>query len=319
MPGKRLVPLIAILLLVVVVAASTSAAVPRPSTVARTLLVIDGAYAGALNGYDGCRPVAEVMTTGTVGAPNKQVMSVRLEPCVLRMGGNMEPAFYQWVADSLAGQHHKRDIELVRATWNGAVTHRFGVEDALITSVEFPAFDGSLNALTNMTVTLAGASIRALPPGSAPFVKLDPNVLRAYAFKVTANQQHLTYAASVSEIGARLEPADVQAILTSRSGTASASMRIDDVRLVVSPKEQSLVPWAHGFLFNGSGQEISIVVEALTQNLKDPLFELTLSGVGVTGGNFAFPAATASEQTIPRITYDLYVEELAFVVKPAWS
>lgn len=326
MSRSRLLGPVAFLVLLLLVAATVIApAGNRSYSAPRYALSIDGADVGMVSSYSGCRATGEVTTSivGTEQATEKRITGLRYEPCALVLGPNMRPAVYDWIREAFELKHTRKSVMISVLDHNARETGRIELRDAIITGVTLPALDASSKDAATITLTLTPEAMVALKGSNAPISATSATKSPAWlvsSFRVDLNGVPQAGVARMSPIEFTVDTATDTIGATRDATRAPSQASWSDVSVTVSSARPGDFPqWADDFLVQGNSQdtrERSLKVTYLKPNLKDALFEVTLGGVGIFGGDIFFPATTSGAgDSVARETYLLYVETGNFTNK----
>ncbi len=141
-------------------------AIPPPTPYAGSWLVyVDGQFAGRLadGSLDGCGVEGAVVEQrlGTDSVVRKSVGSIRFTDCLLSVGADMSPAFWQWINGTFTNQFQRKSVVLRRipVAWGdgtiNAPTIEIEIPLALIDGIAIPTLRRSDTAGVSIDVSLA--------------------------------------------------------------------------------------------------------------------------------------------------------------------
>lgn len=321
----RYVPFVFVAILAVLSAGVIAPAAKVSYSASRYVLEVDGQPVG-LAAVSGCRPVANVVTTQTPGATStKHVGGMAFEPCAITLSGAPSAPLATWMGATLEGKRVTKDFALHRLDHNMKVLETTMGRQAIVSAIVFPTFDATSKDAAPLRLELTAEALSlAKGSGQTPGVVMGKqSKAHASNFLVTLDNVSLLGVVRVEGLSVRLPPAPAAAGTSRVPTSAPAPPEVGDVSLVVSTaKAQPLSQWAEDFLVNGNNapsNEKTLKVTALASNSKDPLYDVTLTGVGVFGGDLYFPQGAAEASAMPRSTFLLYAEDATFQPHAAWS
>jgi hypothetical protein len=174
-PGSCLPSLV---VLATVLAAPVSAATsPLADRATVSALMIDGAAAGGVLGWDGGDARSGASATATMGtATGKLPTGVTYAPLSMRVAFPPAPAVAAWVNEMAAGRAGPRTVVVADADATGRLVEAYELSGAALIEVEFPEFNGARTTLAVMRLVFAGASGGAVsPPASLSGVSTPAN------------------------------------------------------------------------------------------------------------------------------------------------
>jgi len=276
------------------------------------MLELEGQAAGYIHSVEGGEPFASVVAEAAdaKGVVRKSPGPLAYEPIRLSFGSGMGVTVYQWMADMLTGSQTAKNGAIVFLNYNGSEQSRLEFAKGLITEITFPALDAASKdqarfvltlrpATTNVSKASAGAKGPSASTkkqknwsGANFRLKLDglstSNVIKIDAITVTQ--------AVTGELDSViLQPVDIPNVVFA-------------VR-EVDAKEVS--DWFDDFIIKGnSSKERNGTLEFLETNLKDTLFALTLSNVGII--RIHRERSEQGAEVIARVRVTSYCEAMTF-------
>ena len=282
---------------------------PRAPTGATSFaLELDGAPAGLARSAAGGDAVADVVVepSGPDGIQRKHLGAVRYTDIVLTCGIDMEPSFWSWLVDTVAGKSSPRDGALRILDFDRKEREVAKFTNAVVTEIGLPALDAASKDAFQLTVRIAAERVQRQRGSGA-----------SEAGTVKGGKQALVSNFRVSLDGLDLDSVARVGPLTLRRPLAEAA-EIPDLELTLSQAgSDSIVDWHRTFVIegnNGEKEEKSGSIALLDPARRDTLLQVDLTGVGI----FALERTTAAGGTdaISRITTRMYCEEMRLVPAP---
>lgn len=292
----------------------------------RVALELGGVPAGlpsfAAGGDATADVVAEKLGTSTVR--RKHLAGVRYTDILLTCGLDMGTAFWTWLADALASQQTTRDGALVVLDYDFKEVQRLTFQHALVTQIGFPALDAGSKDSARLAVRLSPELTRLQKPSGKPsygksLVSGKQKKWLASNFRVTIPGLDLTKVNRVEALTVDVV-AEEHAIGEARIYEQTvAELTVPDVELTVPESHAAdLRAWHEDFVINGnndSSHEKTGSIEMLSPDLRDVLFRLDLTGLGIYA--LADAPIEAGSEGIRRVKAKLYCEEMRLATTPA--
>jgi hypothetical protein len=174
-PGSCLPSLV---VLATVFAAPVSAATTSlPDRATGSALMIDGAAAGGVLGWDGGDARSGASATGTRGTATGTLSTgVTYAPLSMSVAFPPAPAVAAWVNDMAAGRAGPRTMVVADVGATGRVVEAYELSGAALIEVEFPEFNAARTSLAVMRLIFVGASGGLVsPPASLGAVSTPAN------------------------------------------------------------------------------------------------------------------------------------------------
>jgi len=282
---------------------------PRaPTGTTAFALELDGAAAGFPRSAAGGDAVGEVVVepAGPDGIQRKHLGAVRYTDIVLSCGIDMEPSFWSWLADTVAGKSSPRGGALRILDFDRKERELVTFTNAVVTEIGFPALDGASKDAFQLTVRIAAESVERQRGSGASVTGSVKGVKQALVsnFRVSLDGLNLDRVARVGPLTLRRRLAE--------------EAEIPDVELTLSQAgSDSIVDWHRAFVIEGrnsDADEKSGSIALLDPALRDTLLQVDLTGVGI----FSLERTEAAGRTdaISRITTRMYCEEMRLVPAP---
>lgn len=276
------------LLLGLLIAAGTArlmSAESRTNLGDRAAVTINGAIYGGLLGWSGGEARGIVQTSGT----KKQIGKVVYDPVVLEVSGVLQAPLAGVVADFCAGS--STPVALLLHATNFPTLE---ASNAVLTKVELPALDGGSKESVRILLTFSVSSTRALA-GPAAAIPLGAKSKAALAsnFRLTVEGLPSNRIAAVSSL-----------VISRESG----KLDVSNLSISISSADaEAWTQWRDSFLLQGKNsdaQEKSGTLSLLDPAMKNPLFSLALSQVGLVRLN----RSPGDGESVSRVEAEVYVE-----------
>src|SRR5262245_16788903 len=284
------------------------------------VLELDGKVVGFLQAAEGGEVFGEIVEepAGPDGVVRKSISRALFAPIKIAFGTGMAKELYDWLSSVLAHKPTAKSGAIVFLDFNFKERRRIEFEDALITEIVFPALDVGSKDTAKMTVTLEAAKTRfsdAFSGGS--FSGFGTKTQKKWSvsnfrFKITGLENAcdrviridaIKITQPVSNVGDVRIPVRTPGVLG-----------IPSLVLEVAEKDsEDFRDWLSDFVIKGAASqtdERSGSIELLDQSLKDALFTVVLSQIGIVSVRSLRSENGAG--VIARATVELYCEEMAF-------
>jgi hypothetical protein len=280
----------------------------------RFLLDLDGLACGFLSSFEGGALAADVIAQPGRGFFDKKHLGPpQPEELVLRAGLGLHGSFYDWLAQTWAGKATRRSGAIVSTDANLKARSEREFDDALVSAVAFPALDAGAKTAGELTVRLAPQAVRtkkgsgqAMPGPAAKQKKWLPS-----NFRLELGGLDCKKVSKIDGFEVRQE-ATAEAPGERRSATRRATkVEFPNLRVrLAESTAQTWVDWFEDFVVagnNGDRAEKSGRIVLLAPDLKSPLGEVRLFGVGIFRLDRE-PAQAATAAALLRA--DLYCERM---------
>ena len=303
---------IAVLLLAASLVVVGIAAAERSYVAGRFALEIDGIAAGWMKSAEGGHATSDVVTEdigGTLFA-KKHIAGVKYEDFSINCGTGMSKGFYEWIKASFDHKPFRKNGAIHVADYDYKEMNTLAFSNALITEVGFPACDASSKDPAFMALKFA-PEVTRFGQGSGkpldPGAKIQKKWLPAN-FRLTIDGLDCTRVNKIEAI-------TVKQSVVERLGQIEPT-KLEYPNLVVTLPESSaktFYDWHEDFVIKGNNSDASEKtgsLEYLTPDLKDVLFTLTFSNLGIF--KCTPEKAEAGSENIRRVKAELYCEEMKF-------
>jgi phage tail-like protein len=309
-----------------------AASAEKRGYVAGKFVLYDGAglQLGFPNSVKGCGIGANVVTEqlGPESASSKHISQPVYDPCVIEVGTGMDRSLYDWIGDMLARKPSRKNLWIVATDFAYKAQSGIRLLDAVLTEVKFPALDASSKDIAKLTLTIEAESLRKFDPCCGSFTPGSVSSKGSAAKDVQKKWLPSNFrlkldgieVKKVNKIGAWVARQGVAVDEIGEFREASkepGKLELGDLAVTQPATEVDLDSWFESFVVNGKNDQESekaATLEFLAPDLKNVLFELTFSGVGIF--RMADDEFEAGSENIRRQTFSLYVEQAALTAKP---
>jgi T4-like virus tail tube protein gp19 len=294
----------------------------RDYTAGKYGLELDGLSAGWVQSASGGYAVADVVEEklGADQVVHKHIAALKYADLELACGTGMSAGFYQWIKDSLDHRHARKNGALVTMSYDFKETERLTFQNALISAVGFPALDGASKEAARLTVRLSPEYTRPEKPSG---VKLTAKYDSKMQKKWLPADFKLAIDGLVCTAVNRIEPLVIGvAIVENPVGELRdyekepAHLEVPDLVVTLSESQaETFFNWHEDFLIkgnNGEDREKSGTLQLMTPNLRETLFTLSFSGLGIY--KLARAEQAAGSDAIRRVTASMYCQTISFSV-----
>jgi tail tube protein gp19 len=289
------------------------------------LLQLDNVDAGWLASAEGGDAVSDVVEekVGPDHVVHKHIAGVKYTDIHLAFGTGMSTALYQWIADTLKNTYSRKNGALIAADYNFNERDRLTFYNTLISRIGFPALDGSSKESAKLTLGLAPEYTRR-QKGSGSKVSVQAGA-RGPSTKWSPADFRLKIDGLDCTAVSRIEAISIESVIVENAvgelrdyQKAPAHLEIPDLVVTLAEaKADSFYDWHEDFVIkgnNGENQEKSGTLEFLNAAMKQTLFTLSFSGLGIY--KLAASAKTAGTETIRRVTASMYCQDMRFAPGP---
>ena len=249
------------------------------------------------------------------GGAGKRVAGTRIAPFVLTTYPNMAMALLK-----AAMEGTPLDGRLIVGDFNYKAQNVTEFRQAIATRLAFTPLDGASKDQCSVEVTLAPTAIASLPgEGGDMSTKLavkQKTCMRSN-FRVELGNLPTKRIVGMDSIVLRRPGAEVaagSARAMTKSGGSAGAWEADNVKLSVSMADlEAYLRWNDEFVvkgMNGVEKELTLDVVYLSADLKEEMFRLHGSGVGLVALRRSL---TANSETSARFEIELYVERWEIV------
>jgi hypothetical protein len=276
-----------------------------------------------VGGLDGGFVDGTVVTETTGLMPKKHIGGTTIEPLRARIQINQ---FTQFLVDSLEGKADRAKGSVFYIDAAGKVQQQRDFGSLALSELTFPGFSGSPKPGTfELTMTLTTETAKAVEvlPGALPPVKAELGPA-ARAKRWTGGFRFQVPGMPTNRVSV-IEPFTIRRKVAAGAGVvkepAMAPMHWDVPNLVfyMPPQDsQAWIAWHDDFVVQGhnsDAQEKTFTLELLAPDLKETLFQLRGTGVGIVSAKYEQPVANASGNVAVSQGFrvELYVQRMGIV------
>ena len=294
----------------------------RGYTAGRFAMDLGGQFAGWISSIEGGHATSDVVVEklGPDMIQHKHLAGVKYEDISVNCGTSMSKAFYSWIQASLDRKHSRNDGAIITADYDQKEVARLNFFGALITEVGFPALDAASKDAAKMTIKFApeytrtqaktGGAVQA-PIGKGEQKKWSPANFR---LKIDGLDQACTRVNKIEALTIK------QKVIEDPCGElrdhAKVPASVEYPNLVITCAEShadQLYQWHEDFVIGGNNtqdKEKGGTLEYLSANLKDVLFTLTFSGLGIF--KLTPEKIEAGSENVRRVKAEMYCEQITF-------
>jgi hypothetical protein len=302
-----------------------AAIVLEDSIVRRSFLSLDAAGSGFLKSTSGGEPFGELILEagGAAYFAKKRLGGVKYQPIILEVGLGMSTAVYGWIADSWQGNATRKNG--VITTMDYALKPLAGLQfnDALITETTFPACDSSNNDDTgHLLVTLTPDLTREVPPGQVdtagtpddPAARWLPCNFRLEIDGLECSKVNRIESFAIRQSTVIDEIGDARTTVIQPGMIEFPDLQITLAESVVATWKQ----WHDDFVIKGNNDETKERngrLIFLSTDLQRELARVEFFNLGIF--RLKNTPVVSGEESIRRVTAELYCERMTFVCNPA--
>jgi hypothetical protein len=297
--------------------AESAAGVRRPAAYGPIGLELEGSFAGWVDSFQGGDWAVEVITDPpgtTLGVRKKHVANFGVSDIVLTVGHWMSSAFYQWLQETLARGAPRRSGAILTFDNFLRPIGRLEFGYALLKEVGFPALDAASREPAHFTVRIAPEQVRRVAAtAAAPGLSS-----KGRSHWLVSNFRVAVDAVDTSSVSAIDALTVAQTLTTDFRGNVVVEAVTEPDLAITQPGAGTFGPWVDDFLVQGNrldSNEKSGSLTLLAPNLKDTLFTLSFSHLGVAGYG---PNAPEQAGAPMATRTQLYTEDLQFDFTPTW-
>jgi hypothetical protein len=281
-------------------------------------------YAFQLNGesqlvtsLDGGFVDGTVVTEATGVMPKKHIAGTAVEPVRARIQINQ---FTEFLAQSLEGKADVAKGSIYYIDSAGKVQQQRDLGGVALSELAFPGFSGSPRpGSLQLTMTLAAESTKAVDvlAGALPPVKAEIGPA-ANAKRWTGLFRFQVPGLPTNRVS-MIEPFAIRRKTASdasgqKTPTTSVQWEVPNLVFYMPPQDsQAWIAWHDDFVVQGhnsDAQEKTFTLTLLSADLKDTLFQLEGSGVGIVSAKYEQPVTAATTSVMQGFRVELYVENM---------
>jgi phage tail-like protein len=297
--------------LVLAVGLGQSASNKRAYVSGKFGLELDGVAAGLLRSCDGGAIDSDVVTEDPVnGVVKKHIGGVKYEDITVTCGTGMSKAMYEWIKASFDHTYARKNGALIAANYDYKELSRLSFYNALVTEIGMPALDAGSKDAAKMTIKFKPELTRQSPGTGlqVPSPKVQKLWLPAnFRLKIDG----------LDEPCSRVNKIEALVVKQKVVENPVGELRDYEVpNLVITFPESVAQPfyeWHEDFVIkgnNGDDKEKGGTLDYLTPDLKEVLFSLTFSHLGIY--KLTPEKVESGSESIRRVKAEMYCEEMSF-------
>src|SRR3954463_5074602 len=244
----------------------------------------------------------------------KHIGQPKYEDFTIEVGLDMAKPFWDWITDSLSMKYVRKSGAIVAYSYDLVAQSQREFHDAIITEVTFPALDGGSKEPGYLKVKFSPYLTQLKKAtGKATVTRSKHKMFMASNFKLQIQGLDCTKVMKIDSFTVKQHVE--QLAVGERRNFEQAIGTMDFPNLKISMSSAHADPWQewfHKFVIDGnSGEEAEKNggLTPLSSNQHDELASIKMMHLGIF--RLAEDAATSNE-SIHRITADLYCEEMRF-------
>jgi phage tail-like protein len=294
----------------------------RVYTAGRFAMDLGGQFAGWISSIEGGHATSDVVVEklGADMIQHKHLAGVKYEDISVSCGTAMSKAFYSWIQASLDRKHVRKDGAIITADYDQKEVGRLNFFHALITEVGFPALDAASKDAAKMTIKFAPEYTRVQPKtGSAAQSPIGKGEQKKwlpsnFRLKIDGLDKACTKVNKIEAL--TIKQKVVEDPCGEQRDYPKVPASIEYPNLVITCAEShadDLYKWHEDFVIagnNSNDKEKGGTLEFLTANLKDVLFTLTFSGLGIF--KLTPEKVEAGSENVRRVKAEMYCEQITF-------
>ena len=287
-------------------------------------LELDGKDAGWLASAEGGYATADIFEEklGPDHVVRKHIGAPKYEDLTIECGAGMSGAFYDWIRSTLAGTWARKDGALVAVDYNLKQQSRLTFTQALIREVAFPALDAASKDAARLTVKIAPELTRYQRPsadGAKAAVDVKQKKWSQANFRLKLDGLSFPGVSKIAPIVVTTAIVENAVGELREYQKEPAHAEYSDLVVTLAERDaQGFVDWHEDFVIkgnNGPDREKSGTLELLGPDLKEVLFTLSFSGLGIY--RLAPEKVEAGTDAIRRLTASMYCEQMSLTVGAA--
>jgi len=285
----------------------------------RYALELDGVHDCWLTSADGGYATSDVVVE-KVGADHiarKHLAGVRYEDIGLTFGEGLGPGLFAWLRLALVTVWLRKNGAVVTCDYAGQEVERLEFSHALLGEIALPALDAASKETARITVKCLPEYTRKRPGSGKAVDGVTPGVQKKWLpsnFRLSIDGLDCT---KVSKVGGMTIGVKVSEVAVGARDYSQVPAALEIPDLVVTLSETGATTWEQwyeDFVIqgrNGAGDEKSGTLEYLDPSMKSVLFSVGFRGLGIF--RFTAEKADAASAHLPRVTAEMYCEQVAFV------
>jgi len=250
-------------------------------------------------------------TPSADGQHDKRLSGVNYEDIIIEVSPTALP---KSLADVLSGKYVPLSGSLRFGSFDYKTVRRLSFQNAMISSVRFPALDAASKEAARVEFTLSPEStkeeaVKGEDMKGAASSKQKSAMVNF--FRVQLGELPANRVSKVTPIELRAESREAGASKQRGDSKEPAGFEIPNIKLTISAVDaEPWRKWHHDSVISGKTDEKTMVVELVDATMKDVLLGLELTGVGIVAVR---DEPQESVDKIARIEVEVYAEGLRLI------
>jgi len=287
---------------------------------------LGGAPAGWVQSVEGGHAYSDVVNEklGPDHIIHKHIAGVKYDDITIACGTGMTKPFYEWIKASFDRKHDRKDGAVVTADYNYNEITRMTFNHALISEIGFPALDASSKDAARMTVKIMPEYTRTAKGSGKQLGKVDTKIQKKWLpanFRLKIDGLECTRVNKIDAIVVKQKVVENAVGELRDYEKEPANLEIPNLGITLAESHgESWYKWHEDFVIkgdNGEDKEKAGTLEYLTPDLKETVFTITFSHLGIFKLD---PEKVApGVDAIRRLKAELYVQDMKFDYHAAWT
>jgi phage tail-like protein len=285
-------------------------------------LEVGKAAAGWILGASGGHATSDVVTerVGPDHIIHKHLAGVKYEDIVVKCGTGMSKGFYEWIKASFERKYIREDGAVCACDYNFKELSRLEFKNAMISEIGFPALDAASKDAAYMTVKIAADLTRRQPGSNQPVSSKygsGKGVQKKWLpanFRLKIDGLDCTAVNKIESLVLKQKLVEHAVGQLRDYEHEPAYLEIPNLVITLAESHsKEFYEWHEDFVIkgnNGQDNEKKGTLEFLTPNLKETLFTITFTQMGIF--KLGDETVETGSENIRRVKAELYVEDMAF-------
>jgi phage tail-like protein len=287
---------------------------------------LGGAAAGWVQSVEGGHAYSDVVNEklGPDHIIHKHIAGVRYEDITIACGTGMTKPFYEWIKASFERKHDRKDGAIVTADYKYNEITRMSFNHALISEIGFPALDASSKDAARMTIKIMPEFTRTAKGTGKQLGKVDAKIQKKWLpsnFRLKIDGLDCTRVNKIDAIVVKQKIVEHAVGEMRDYEKEPANLEIPNLGITLAESHaESWYKWHEDFVIkgdNGEDKERAGTLEFLTPDLKETLFTITFSHLGIF--KLDLEKVASGVDAIRRLKAELYVQDMKFDYHAAWT
>lgn len=280
-------------------------------------LEIDGAFCGMINQFEGGNYTADVVsvTQANDRTPRKTLGIPRIEPITVEAGFDLSKPWYEWISKTMSGEPMRRSGAIIEMDQGFKEVGRRTFTNALLSEIEFPAFDATSKDQARMTVSITPEQLQVVKGSGKQMPAAGGKTKATLASNFRLNIQGLETATQkavkIESFSIQQKVTLVQPAQSKVSQLVPGALEFPNLKVTVPEIHAGpLYAWLDDFLVKGNGgptKERPGILEFLSADMK-PFATVQLYGLGVF--KIAAEAGPANSERARLARVEIYCQKM---------